>query len=350
MPTAPPPDDRAQLDFLQHVQRIFEEGEFVATYKFALLVALVELAIERGDDTGAPLELDLRSIAEKFIEQYWPHAAPYSAADGAPSVLVQNHGRQAAIVARIVEKRRQFGNLARAKIDATWPTFVASIAQIVEKMPLWKLQTLRRQNVPFLYERTDGQRIALLPGVAFNLRRFGALIQLLARSAWVEHIRSNPRNRPAVGGATDLELFLFGAARVDLSVARDALREIQDNRCFYCESAMKHDPQVDHFIPWSRYPRDLVQNFVLAHSSCNLDKGDMLAAPAHLTHWIQRNRKVGPELTDRLSPAGFLDDPLAALQVARWAYRQAETTSAQLWVSLKYTVNADQSSLAILST
>jgi len=74
-----PPGDRGQLDFLQHVQRIFDEGEFVATYKFALLIALVELAIERGDDTGAPLELDLDSIAEKFIEQYWPHAAPCGA-------------------------------------------------------------------------------------------------------------------------------------------------------------------------------------------------------------------------------------------------------------------------------
>ena len=44
-----PPGDRGQLDFLQHVQRIFDEGEFVATYKFALLIALVELAIERGE-------------------------------------------------------------------------------------------------------------------------------------------------------------------------------------------------------------------------------------------------------------------------------------------------------------
>ena len=41
---------------------------------------------------------------------------------------------------------------------------------------------------------------------------------------------------------------------------------------------MKQDPHVDHFIPWSRYPRDLVQNFVLAHNACNLDKGDMLGA------------------------------------------------------------------------
>ena len=92
-------------------------------------------------------------------------------------------------------------------------------------MPLWKLQTLRRRNVPFLYEKSSGPHITLLPGVAFNLRRFGALIQLLARSAWVQHIRANPRNAPAVGGATDLELFLFGGARVDLSAARRALQE-----------------------------------------------------------------------------------------------------------------------------
>jgi len=343
-----PPEDRGQLDFLQNVQRIFDEGEFVATYKFALLVALVELAIERGDDTGAALELDLHSIAEKFIEQYWPHAAPYSAADGAPAVLVQNNGRQAAIVKRIAEVRERFGNLARAKGDRSWPDFVGSIAQIVKDMPLWKLQTLRRRNVPFLYEKSSDPRITLLPGVAFNLRRFGALIQLLSRSAWVQHIRANPRNAPAVGGATDLELFLFGSARVDLSAARAVLQEIQENRCFYCGSALKQDPHVDHFIPWSRYPRDLAQNFVLAHNNCNLDKGDMLCAPAHLAHWVKRNRELGDDFAARLSPAGFLDDQAAALQVARWAYRQAEGTSAQLWVSLKYTVNADRNCLEIL--
>jgi hypothetical protein len=143
-------------------------------------------------------------------------------------------------------------------------------------------------------------------------------------------------------------MFLFGGARVDLSAARAALQDIQENRCFYCESAMKQDPHVDHFIPWSRYPRDLAQNFVLAHNACNLDKGDMLGAPAHLAHWVKRNRELGVDLATRLSPAGFLDDQAAALQVARWAYRQAEATSAQLWVSLKYTVNADQRCLEIL--
>jgi len=33
-----PPGGRGQLDFLQQVQRIFDEGEFVATYKFAPLM------------------------------------------------------------------------------------------------------------------------------------------------------------------------------------------------------------------------------------------------------------------------------------------------------------------------
>ena len=57
---------------------------------------------------------------------------------------------------------------------------------------------------------------------------------------------------------------------------------------------------------------------------------------------------IGENQAARLSPAGFLDDQPAALQVARWAYGQAEATSAQLWVSLKYTVNADGHCLEIL--
>ena len=50
----------------------------------------------------------------------------------------------------IAEARGRFGNLARAKSDRSWRGFVGSIVQIVKGMPLWKLQTLRRRNVPFL--------------------------------------------------------------------------------------------------------------------------------------------------------------------------------------------------------
>jgi hypothetical protein len=64
------PSAEVQLSFLNQIQRLFDEGEFVATYKFALLIALTELSIERGDDTDAALHLPLVSISEKFIELY----------------------------------------------------------------------------------------------------------------------------------------------------------------------------------------------------------------------------------------------------------------------------------------
>ena len=44
-----------QIRFLVNLQRLLDEGLFVASYKFALLLALADLSVEYGDDTGAPL-------------------------------------------------------------------------------------------------------------------------------------------------------------------------------------------------------------------------------------------------------------------------------------------------------
>ena len=54
-----PPATNQQIEFLAKIQRIFTEGEFTATYKFALLIALSDLAVELGRDTGEPLSLDM---------------------------------------------------------------------------------------------------------------------------------------------------------------------------------------------------------------------------------------------------------------------------------------------------
>ena len=45
-----PPTSDEQIRFLANVQRLLDEGSFVASYKFALLVALADLSVERGDD------------------------------------------------------------------------------------------------------------------------------------------------------------------------------------------------------------------------------------------------------------------------------------------------------------
>jgi hypothetical protein len=71
-----------ELEFLRKLQRLLNEGDFTATYKFALLNALADLSLERSTDVDGSLRLSLSAIAEKFIEYYWRQARPYRALDG----------------------------------------------------------------------------------------------------------------------------------------------------------------------------------------------------------------------------------------------------------------------------
>ena len=74
-----PPTPEEQIQFLVKFQRLLDEGLFVASYKFALLLALADLSIEAGDDSGQPLPITTDQIAGKFIQYYRPQAVPYFA-------------------------------------------------------------------------------------------------------------------------------------------------------------------------------------------------------------------------------------------------------------------------------
>ena len=60
------PSAEEQVRFLRDVQALLEDGQFTATYKFALLISLADLAVESGVADDRPLELPLRAIAENF--------------------------------------------------------------------------------------------------------------------------------------------------------------------------------------------------------------------------------------------------------------------------------------------
>lgn len=327
------PSAQEQLAFLDHIQRLFEEGEFVATYKFALLLAITELAVENGADTAAPLELSLDAIADKFLELYWPQVIPYKGGLHA-GVLRQNSGRQAATVTLLHDIRSRHGTLPKARASNEWPVAVRRTVALLKEMPLWRLQILRRQQVEFLYVDAGNNHIRLLPGVMYNLRRFHGLLQQLARSAWIGHLRANPQNVPIIGEASDLEQVLFGTDRASLTNVRPVLREIQSDTCFYCQGALRNTGEVDHFIPWVRYPRDLGHNFVLAHHACNHDKRDLLAATVHLAQWRRRNDTHGGTLVKELG-SHFVCDDVTTLQVARWSYGHAYATGGQSWLGRK---------------
>src|SRR5262252_1410196 len=74
----PPPPDHAQVEMLLKLQRVLADGQFTASYKFALLQALADLAVERGDDSGNALVVPVVAIAEKFIQYYWRQVVPYT--------------------------------------------------------------------------------------------------------------------------------------------------------------------------------------------------------------------------------------------------------------------------------
>lgn len=330
-----PPTASEQLAFLRSLQRLMDEGSFVASYKFALLHAIADLCLVKGDDSGAELELSTSEIAEQFIRLYWPQVVPYSASAEQP-ILSQNTGRQAAIVREVAEQRARYqGSLADLERSPTdWGHLLREVERTVRKMPLWKLQTVRSGRLEFLYEnREAGQVIRLQPGVAYCFRAFYPMLTDMIEGAWSQFVQQ--RNRKHLGQVVDLRSFLFGSRRKSLDAYRPLLRDVQEGRCFYCKREIKSRSEVDHFIPWRLYSLDLGHNFVLAHPGCNSSKSDLLAAEKHLERWTERTHTWRDELVAGFDRLRVLHDWPKSRQIAHWAYGQAHEAGRQVWVGAK---------------
>ena len=288
-----PPTSDEQIQFMVNVQRLLDEGLFTASYKFALLLALADLSIEHGDDSGAALALATEAIAEKFVQYYWRQAMPYAKA-GEAAILQQNTDRQAAIVNLVRAARAVYGDsmTAAMKDRAGWKRLVRKVAGVVRLMPLWRLQRIGKEELKFLYENQgDGGMIRLQPGVAYCFRKFHALISDLVRGAWARYVRQ--QNLALLGETADLNEFLFGSDRNSLALVRPVLLDIQQGRCFYCNRAVSPGTaHVDHFVAWARYPVDLGHNFVLADERCNNKKRERLPACEHLSALDGAEREV----------------------------------------------------------
>ena len=328
-----PPSPADQIRFLTNLQRLLSEGQFTATYKYALLSALADLSIETGEGSeGGPLLLTTSAIAEKFIEYYWRHAAPYATAASA-TVLRQNTGAQAKVIALVIEaRRRHAGSLAEAiRNAALWPQLTKSVEAVVKVQPLWKLQTVGREKLEFLYGPTpESDRIELRPGVAYCFRQFYTFVQNAVRSAWLRDVRS--LNGDLLGETLDLREFLFGVERSALNAVRPVLADLQHGACFYCGNLIRSEGgHVDHFIPWAKYPIDLAHNFVLADSRCNGRKKDRIAHVSHLAKWTQRNETQGKDIETSLKNV-IPCDLACATRIAHWAYGQIEASSGLTWL------------------
>ena len=318
-----------QLDFLDKLQRILGEGLFVASYKYALILALAEFSVEKGVEPADSLGIPLEELSERFIALYWRQTAPFAAG----VVLAQNTGRQASAIRRISEFRAYAPTLAAARRHRQWRRLVNDIARLLRVMPLWKLQRVGADRLDFLYEErlVDGA-IVLRPGIAKCFQQQFGIVQALVQMGWLSFVQRLPPNRQLLGSTGDLAAFLFGSERGALGMLIAGLTELQTNQCFYCGRSLSSQTDVDHFIPWSRYPRDLGHNFVLAHRTCNQSKAEMLAAAGHLERWLIRNDRNSAKLQEIFSAAHFVSDADASVSVTEWAYDQADRAQSLVWV------------------
>jgi hypothetical protein len=322
--------DRA-VAFAEKLLVLLDGGQSrkTATYKFAVLLALVDLCMEQVESDGsAPTSITTRQLAEKVLEIYWPQARAYP--EGGGIVLRQNSTGQAEILTEIhryIERLRADRSLsllrARHLDGDRYERLVRRIEWKLIEMPLPRLQMLRNRGTTdeFLYRihwdtrirRSDidesfDNRLLLVDGAGDLLVRFAPLLRPLVQRRWAEHVAG--WNDLQLRGV-DLEVFLFGRERVSLEPVRRHLLDLQDNRCFYCEGGLKA-AHVDHFVPWSRHPDDAIDNLVAAHEKCNAYKSDLLADAQHVERWVLRQR----------SRSGDLDE---IARTARWE-RQAERT------------------------
>ena len=355
------PSADQQLLFLRQIQQLLTDATFTSTYKYALLLAIAELAVELGNDSGDVLAIPITTLAEKTIALYWQQTLPYlnSATRLAPgqmlntaqtdgsntephdpisTVFLQNTAKQAAII-NVLLSLRQAGcqTLAQARLSTQWPQAVKQVSELLKKMPIKYLQNLNGQTLTFLYDpQLHNGHLLLRHGVMYGLRQFQSIIQQLVKQRWTLFIQKLSANQALIGSQHDLEGFLFGSSRAALVHVEQILKPMQNQRCFFCQGQLtERGSAVDHFIPWSRYPRDTALNFVLAHRTCNGHKSDLLAAERHLTHWLTRNQQHGAELYGQLQQIGFSGSPMASHRVAQWAYQQAVQQQSYLWLEGK---------------
>ena len=338
-----PIDAESQIRFLTNIQRLLDEGKFTASYKYALLLALVDLAVEIGDDSDRELEISTVKIAEKFIQYYWRQARPYPQSEGRWAILRQNTGKPATVISLISKTQKEIAEtVAHVRSDRiVWHGLVKSVDHTVREMPLPRLQTIGGQQADFLYEAPgNGLSIRLRPGAAFCFRKFHGLISDLIRGAWLRYVRQT--NQSILGTTADLSEFLFGAERSQLGAVRSVLRDLQRGECFYCQKPITASGHVDHFIPWARYPVDLGHNFVLAHAACNSAKGDRIASCRHLDRWVQRNLDEGPRLDQVLCERDVVCDLATSWRISHWAYRNTESANGLVWDNRDVMVPLDQ--------
>jgi len=362
-------DDPSATDigFAERLLEVIDSGRRTATYKLALLMALLDLCTRRSDAGGrAPALLYTRDIAEQMAALYWPQVIPYRLPGAESAVELRQITLPRAAILSAVRTFRHVAeaagatslHLARQRVPTEYETMLDRVEVTVSEQPLPRLQAVgsAETTFPFIYDidwgpreafsparlhRRDSRGLAvrLRPGAGDELIRLGPLVRPLIEVHWTRMVAQ-------INGVAKIELdlhrHLFGSDRlIPPKPLRDGIAALQGNRCFYCRRSLGAKREADHFIPRVRCGIDVVENLVLADYSCNNDKRDLLPAPAHVAAWALRNEHHAERLAQLAKTSRWDTDPVATSAVARSIYSHLPAVGTPLWQGIRNVATAD---------
>jgi len=334
----------------ERLLQVIDEGRRTATYKLALLMALIDACATNADAAGrAPTELHTREIARHVLRLYLPHVRSYLAhGDDEPMLLRQITNKNSAVLGAILRLHlvgEQTRHRTPESLELHHPSEFRRCLDEVERTfaryPLRLLQVVGNENRPFLYDIDWAESVSLTalhadgggivrfrPGAGDELVRLAPLLRPLIELHWVRMVAA--LNKVDIEGE-QLRSHLFGADRTAFPAAlRSGLSELQDGRCFYCGNRFTNRSEVDHFVPWSRWPNDAIENLVLA-DSCNNHKRDHLAAGEHAARWSARLAGHSADLATIAGRSTWPSEPERTTAIGRASYFHLPSGT-PLWV------------------
>ncbi len=187
--------------------------------------------------------------------------------------------------------------------------------------------------------RVFDNRVMLRPGVGEYFLQLNGLLRPLIQRRWAAMVAQLNRLEES-----QLERFLFGADRIQTAKVRAGLWEIRKALFLLrCTNPSRARRARGSFVPWSRYPDDALDNFVVADKNCNGLKSNSLAAADHLVRWTQRLADGSEEYAQLATLARRTKwdrHPQRSFNVARAIYLRLPN-DASLWLRGREFVSPD---------
>lgn len=289
-----------------------------STYKFGLIKAIID-CLYSTEFSSRGMELSYEKLFSKFTENYWNLIAKYEicqiVSDGKSDtskieqLIYAVRDKQAALTALEYE----------CLSDEDKELLVAQVKKECQKNVIGALyQDCKGELYGFDHKE---ERIWLHLYAYKFLMNYKLEIEQMNYYAWAKFLDKINKDNAPVKLIEKLELST--PQRKNLSVYRDILRnEFESNNCFYCGSKLGKKVHVDHVLPWSFVKSDHLWNFVLACSTCNIRKNNLLPTKQKLAKVVYRNKRMslGQNLFIKGEFVGYSEDLM--WEIWDYAYKQ----------------------------